>query len=62
MVLAPIELSVKMLRFAPVLFVKGTLYSVYVNERGTLSYGGLSMFLHRYAQVFLKWRQYAQVF
>ena len=34
------------LLYAPVLFVKVTLYSVYVYGRGTLCFGGLSMFLH----------------
>ena len=36
---------------APVLVVKVTLYSVYAYEllwKGTLSHGGVSMFLHRY--------------
>ena len=37
-----------MVRYAQVLFVKITLYSVYVYRRGTLCYGGLSMFLHRH--------------
>ena len=36
-----------MVRYAPVLFVKVTLYSVGVYGKGTLSYGGLPMFLHR---------------
>ena len=37
-----------MVRYAPVLFVKVTLYSVDVYGKGTFSYGGLPMFLHRY--------------
>ena len=36
-----------MVQYAPVNFVKVTIYSVYVYGRETLCYGGLPMFLHR---------------
>ena len=36
----------QMVLYAPVLFVKVTLYSVVVYGNGTLSYVGLPMFLH----------------
>ena len=39
-----------MLWYAPVLFVKVTLYSVDVYGKRTLSYGGLPMFLHRHSR------------
>ena len=51
-VLGPIELHIKIVvrcrGMVSMLFVKVTLYSVYVYGRGTFCYVGLPMFLHRY--------------